>query len=136
VSGAHLHSVGLVSADLGAALEFYRLLGLDIPDTGDGDVAVAPAQGPRGSVLVVTWATRKAISAMDAGRASDPALRIQIEIGFDRAASVDEAYARAAAAGAGVVPPLDAPWGTRFAVVNDPDGNRVGLTAPLSAEAQ
>jgi catechol 2,3-dioxygenase-like lactoylglutathione lyase family enzyme len=129
VSGAHLHSVGLVTADLAAALDFYRLLGLDIPDGTDGDVAVAPAQGPAGSALVLTWATRQAISELDADRASDPALRIQMEIGYYRAGAVDAAYAKAA--GAGVVPPFDAPWGTRFAVVNDPDGNRVGLTAPL-----
>ncbi len=32
---AHLHSVGLLTADLPAALAFYRLLGLAVPD-GEG----------------------------------------------------------------------------------------------------
>lgn len=29
-----------------------------------------------------------------------------------------------------VKPPTDMPWGQRFAIVLDPDGNRVGLKAP------
>lgn len=124
---AHLHSVGLLTADLPAALAFYRLLGLAVPD-GEGPVAAAGALGPE---LTLTWGTADALGPLDPARAADPTRRVQIEIGFDAAADVDAAFARATAAGhPGVVAPFDAPWGVRFAVLDDPDGNRVALTAP------
>lgn len=46
-------------------------------------------------------------------------------------ASVDESYADLLAAGHhGRQPPYDAFWGSRYAVVEDPDGNPVGLMSP------
>jgi uncharacterized glyoxalase superfamily protein PhnB len=45
--------------------------------------------------------------------------------------AVDERYAALTAAGhAGRQPPYDAFWGSRYAVVQDPDGNDVGIMSP------
>jgi uncharacterized glyoxalase superfamily protein PhnB len=44
---------------------------------------------------------------------------------------VDRIYAELTAAGhAGQQPPYDAFWGSRYAIVCDPDGNFVGLMSP------
>jgi uncharacterized glyoxalase superfamily protein PhnB len=46
--------------------------------------------------------------------------------------AVDEAYLAATAAGyPGRQPPYHAFWGTRYAIVADPDGNDVGLMGPV-----
>jgi catechol 2,3-dioxygenase-like lactoylglutathione lyase family enzyme len=48
---------------------------------------------------------------------------------------VDALYEQLTAAGhPGQQPPYDAFWGSRFAVVTDPDGNAVGLMSPIDPE--
>ena len=48
------------------------------------------------------------------------------------AAAVDALYEQLTEAGHhGELAPFDAPWGQRYASVNDPDGNGVDLYAPL-----
>src|SRR5205085_12433399 len=45
--------------------------------------------------------------------------------------AVDEMYAELTSAGyAGHLAPIDAFWGQRFAIVDDPDGNIIGLQSP------
>ena len=39
-----------------------------------------------------------------------------------------------AAGYAGSQPPYDAFWGARYAIVEDPDGNDVGLMSPIDAQ--
>jgi uncharacterized glyoxalase superfamily protein PhnB len=47
---------------------------------------------------------------------------------------VDAAYGELTAAGHhGEREPFDAPWGQRYAVVQDPDGNGVDLYAPSAS---
>ena len=48
---------------------------------------------------------------------------------------VDEIYARLTDAGAKAQQsPIDAFWGSRYAVVEDPDGNAVGIMSPPETE--
>ncbi len=55
-------------------------------------------------------------------------------IGFDKAAEVDAAIARAEKAGASVsMPAADMFWGDRFGMVVDPFGHAWGFGAPASA---
>jgi uncharacterized glyoxalase superfamily protein PhnB len=47
-------------------------------------------------------------------------------------ADVDRIYAELSSAGyVGHLAPHDAFWGARYAVVDDPDGNVVGLQSPM-----
>jgi len=49
--------------------------------------------------------------------------------------AVDALYAALTAAGsAGRQAPYDAFWGARYAIVQDPDGNDVGLMSPIDPE--
>jgi predicted enzyme related to lactoylglutathione lyase len=55
-------------------------------------------------------------------------------IGFtlDTRAAVDATYAQlVAAAHDGLQPPFDTFWGARYAIVEDPNGNHVGLMSPI-----
>jgi uncharacterized glyoxalase superfamily protein PhnB len=46
--------------------------------------------------------------------------------------AVDARYGELTAAGyVGQQPPIDAFWGARYAIVEDPDGNHVGLMSPI-----
>jgi len=46
--------------------------------------------------------------------------------------AVDERYAKLTSVGyASRQPPYDAFWGARYAIVQDPDGNDVGLMSPI-----
>ncbi len=134
LSGAHLHSVGLLVTDLRATTAFYRLLGLTVPAVDDAPVAAASVTGAVGTDLTLTWATSAVLQPLDPRRITDPTLRIQIEIGYHTSTDVDTAWRTATAAGhTGAVEPFDTPWGVRFAILSDPDGNRVACTAPLTA---
>ena len=58
-------------------------------------------------------------------------LLIGIGFGVSSREAVDELYEELTKAGyRGQQPPFDAFWGARFAVVEDPDGNAVGLMSP------
>ena len=111
MSGAHLHSVGLHVSDLGATASFYRLLGLRVPDDQAPVVAVA-VPSPESAKVTPTWVTTAVLQALDPVRVTDPARRVQIEIGYDNASDVDAAWTSATTAGhRGVAEPFDAPWG-------------------------
>ncbi|MBP2472847.1 putative glyoxalase superfamily protein PhnB [Crossiella equi] len=58
--------------------------------------------------------------------------RISLAFQADSPAGVDAAYTDLVGRGhESELAPFDAPWGQRYAVVRDPDGNGVDLFAPL-----
>jgi uncharacterized glyoxalase superfamily protein PhnB len=122
--------IGLVVADMGKSLAFYRCLGLDIPAEADAEphVEVTLAGGMR-----LAWDGIETIRSFDPGW-TPPSGGSKISLAFlcDDPADVDRAYAGLVEAGyAGHKPPWDAFWGQRYATVLDPDGNNVELFAPL-----
>ncbi|GAA2368722.1 VOC family protein [Streptomyces carpaticus] len=123
--------IGLITGDLAASLAFYRRLGLDIPDT-DPDTPHVEARLPGG--LRLAWDTVATITSFQPDWTPPRGgHRIGIAFRCDDPAEVDRLYADLTAAGhPGANPPWDAPWGQRYAVVLDPDGNHVDLFAPLS----
>jgi catechol 2,3-dioxygenase-like lactoylglutathione lyase family enzyme len=129
---ARLDVVGIVVADMGKALSFYRRLGLDAPASADGEphVEVAVAGGLR-----VAFDTEDTIRSFHPGW-SPPAGggRTNLAFAVDTAADVDAIYAELTGAGHhGELAPFDAFWGQRYAVVLDPDGNGVDVFAPLAS---
>lgn len=125
-----LDMIGMVTADMGAALAFYRGLGLEIPTTADGEPHVE-AVGPGG--IRIAWDTVEVMRATDPDWQL-PAGENRISLAFhcETPAGVDAVYAELVAAGhQGEREPWDAFWGQRYAVVLDPDGNSVDLFAPL-----
>ena len=121
--------VNLVVRDVEAMVEFYRRLGLDIPD------------------IPAPWAAHHRSAAGEGGIDFDldstvfarqwnvgwPEGNTGAVIGFrvESRDAVDAVYADLTNAGYhGQQPPYDAFWGTRYAVVADPDGNAVGVMSP------
>ena len=82
---------------------------------------------------------RIALDAQETIRSFDPDWRPavggpQIGLAFrlDSPAEVDAAYGHLVSLGhEGHKEPWDAPWGMRYALVRDPDGNSVDLFSPL-----
>jgi catechol 2,3-dioxygenase-like lactoylglutathione lyase family enzyme len=123
-----LNAVGIVASDLARSIRFYRLLGLDVPETPDeGHVDLFLPSGIR--FMLDTEETVRSFRP-DWVRATGNQLGLALECGSP--AEVDEAYARAVAAGFhGEKEPWDAFWGQRYAQLADPDGVPVDLYAAL-----
>jgi catechol 2,3-dioxygenase-like lactoylglutathione lyase family enzyme len=124
--------IGLVVADMGTALAFYRRLGLDIPADADKEPHVEFTL-PGG--LRLAWDTVDTIRSFDPDWAPPSgAPRVALAFACADPAEVDRTYAELVDAGyAGHKPPWDAFWGMRYAVLHDPDGNGIDLHAPLPA---
>ncbi len=124
--------IGLVVADMAASLAFYRRLGFDFPSGAETEPHVEVAL-PGG--LRLAWDTA------DSFRSFDPDWRPPtggsgMGLTFDcgSPSEVDRVYDELVAAGyTGHKSPWDAFWGQRYAMVHDPDGNRVELYAALSS---
>ena len=117
--------------DLQRSIEFYRLLGLPVPDPEVPHVAV---ELPGGNSLSLD--TDETIARMHPGWAppSSSDSRLAVALGVGSPAQVDALFEKVTAAGnAGPLAPYDAPWGMRYATVADPDGNWVDLFAPLES---
>lgn len=119
---------GFVAADLPATLAFYRRLGVDIPADADGQphVEVTLPGGVR-----LGWDTVETIRSFDPDWTPPTGgHRCAVAFEYPSPAAVDAAYADLVDAGYhGHLPPWDAFWGQRYAVVHDPDGTAVDLFA-------
>jgi uncharacterized glyoxalase superfamily protein PhnB len=127
--------VNLIVRDMPATLAFYRALGVSVPDDGDEwppgtgamHVDVRFPDGPRlefdNEPMADIWHPARTAST-----------RVVLGMSFASREAVDERYAALTSAGyTGLQPPYDAFWGSRYAIVADPDGNAVGLMSPPEA---
>ncbi len=122
-----LEAIGITTADLGASLRFYGLLGVTVPDP-DEDHVEAPVPG----AVTLMWDTEELIRQIEPDLPSPVRQRIVLAFRCADSADVDATYARVVNAGfGGKTEPWDAFWGQRFAYLRDPDGNTVALFAPL-----
>jgi uncharacterized glyoxalase superfamily protein PhnB len=120
--------MGIVTSDMARSIGFYRLLGIDVPETPDeGHIDTYLPNG-----------VRFMLDSEDVVRSFRPdwtrQTGNQLGIAFECAspAEVDELYARVVEAGFhGEKEPWDAFWGQRYAQLEDPDGVPVDLFAPL-----
>jgi catechol 2,3-dioxygenase-like lactoylglutathione lyase family enzyme len=123
-----LNAIGIVSSDMARSIRFYRLLGLDVPETpGEGHV---DASLPNGLRLMLDSEEVVLSFRPDWARATGNQVSLALECGSP--AEVDEVYVRVVAAGfQGEKEPWDAFWGQRYAQLADPDGVPVDLYASL-----
>ena len=125
-----LDQVNVVVRDMDAAVAFYRRLGVEIADTApQWERHHRSAVLPEGIDLDLD--TTAFASRWDAGWPSGAGGTV---IGFrvEQRETVDRIYADLVANGAvGQQPPWDAFWGARYAVVEDPDGNAVGIMSAM-----
>jgi catechol 2,3-dioxygenase-like lactoylglutathione lyase family enzyme len=123
-----LNACGIVVSDMARSIRYYRLLGLDVPETPDeGHVDTSLPNGFR--LMLDSEETVRSFSPEWTRETGN-----QLSLAFECAspAEVDEVYAKVTAAGFhGEKEPWDAFWGQRYAQLQDPDGVPVDLYASL-----
>ena len=123
-----LNAIGIAVSDMAASIRFYRLLGLDVPETPDEDHVDAFL--PNGVRFMLDSEDVMRSFREDWVRRTGNQLSFALECGSP--AEVDEVYARVTAAGfQSEKEPWDAFWGQRYALLLDPDGVEVSLYAAL-----
>jgi catechol 2,3-dioxygenase-like lactoylglutathione lyase family enzyme len=123
-----LNAIGIVVSDMERTIRFYRLLGLDVPETpGEGHVETSLPNGFR-LMFDTEEIMRSFRPEWTRGRGN------QVALAFECAspAEVDETYRRLVEAGFhSEKEPWDAFWGQHYAQLLDPDGVGVDLYASL-----
>lgn len=125
-----MDAIAIVVGDMRRTLDFYRLLGLEIPAEANnkGYVAIDLGGGLR-----LAWNSEEVERSFNPGWQAPPiAGRMGISLRCSGSGEVDAVYDHVIQAGyQGGLSPFDAPWGSRHCRVLDPDGNAVDLFAPL-----
>jgi uncharacterized glyoxalase superfamily protein PhnB len=125
-----LDQLNIVVRDVKAAVDFYRLLGLEIPETLPEWQAHHRSADMSGEVDLDLDSAAFTASWNDGW----PVATSGVVVGFRVAMreDVDDLYAELTGAGhVGQQAPYDAFWGARYAIVEDPSGNAVGLMSPV-----
>ncbi len=123
-----LNAIGIVVSDSARSIAFYRLLGIALPEEGEGHIEAAL---PNGARLMLDSEDVIRSFRPDWSRATGNQLALAFECASP--ADVDDVYERVVAAGfEGEKEPWDAFWGHRYAQLRDPDGVPIDLYAPLA----
>lgn len=123
-----LNAIGIVVSDMARSLDFYRRLGLEVPETPhEGHVDITLPNGAR--LMLDSEATM--LSFMPEWVRQSGNL-VSLAFQCDSPAEVDQLYSEIVSAGyQGEKEPWDAFWGQRYAKLLDPDGIPVDLYATL-----
>lgn len=123
-----LTQVNLVVKDMAKTVAFYRLLGVAIdPKPRPEHVAVTFPNG-----VLLEFDSVDFVPTWDAGWKGATGGAAVLGFSVVSRESVDNLYAELTDAGyVGHQQPYDAFWGARYAIVEDPDGNSVGLMSPI-----
>jgi len=126
-----LSQLNLVVSDMDATLGFYRRLGLSVEvDPGDFHAA---AHFPNG--VIIEWDSTEFVPQWDTGWNATTGGSTVLGFWVTTREAVDDIYADLTGAGhKGHQPPYDAFWGSRYAIVDDPDGNSVAIMSPEDPE--
>jgi predicted lactoylglutathione lyase len=129
-----LYMIGLIVHDMQRSLEFYRRLGLAIPDGAEGRTHV---QIKMKSGLTLFLDSRPSAWENGVGNKGNPepvevapGQRVILEFYLDSQAEVDAKYQEMIDFDyQSYREPFEAPFNMHFAMINDPDGNTVLLSA-------
>jgi catechol 2,3-dioxygenase-like lactoylglutathione lyase family enzyme len=126
--GLELYMVGVIVEDMPRAVEFYRRLGVEVAEGSEAlDFVELTMSG-----LTFFLSTTRAQARWDPA-AQEPAAggyRILLEFYVETAEALDAKYAELTGHGyASHSAPFDVSPTTRFAMVDDPDGNTILLSA-------
>lgn len=127
-----LNQLDLVIRDMEATLAFYRALGVDIPDaaiwrtpTGVHHVDVTM---PGGFILHFDSAALAKVYNSGWREPSGTGTRAVLSFKVPAREDVDRIHEKLTGLGRrSSQPPFDAFWGARYAIVEDPDGNHIGI---------
>ncbi len=130
-----LHMLDLVTTDMDATIAFYRALGVNIPEsaiwrtpTGAHHVDITLPGG-----MTVHFDSPALAKFYNEGWQAPIGSGSRVVIGFKVSTrdEVDRSHRRLCELGyRSSQRPFDAFWGARYCVVEDPDGNHVGIMSP------
>jgi uncharacterized glyoxalase superfamily protein PhnB len=128
-----LNQVNLVVTDMAASIAFYRRFGLTVEDPG------LPEWARHHATVLMPGGIRLEMDSEAFARQWNPGWKGRaggagcvLFFGVSSRAEVDRVFESVTAAGYAVEkPPEDAFWGARYAIVEDPDGNPVGIMSPI-----
>jgi hypothetical protein len=126
--GLELYMVGVIVEDMARAAEFYRRLGVDVPEAAESEGHVEIKM----SGLTFFLSTKEANARWDPARReiSGDGYRVVLEFYLENRAALDAKYEELTGYGyGGHCAPYDVTPRTRFAMVDDPDGNTILLSA-------
>jgi len=128
-----LNQVNLIVADMDATVAFYRKLGLDIEaEPGAQHVNVRVSEG-----LHLEFDSTEFVGHWDSGWRGSTGGSAVLGLSVQTRTAVDELYASLTADGyRSHQSPYDAFWGARYAMVDDPDGNPVGIMSPIEDQSK
>ena len=130
-----LYMVGVIVSDMARAVEFYRRLGLAIAEGSEEQEHVEVKMGE----LTFFLSTKSANARWDpAARDASGGYRVILEFYLETREALDAKYEKMTGYGYEAhVAPYDVTPELRFAMVDDPDGNTILLSASLpTAQAQ
>jgi uncharacterized glyoxalase superfamily protein PhnB len=132
MAGAKFSQINLVVHDMDESLTFYRRLGIDIPEPWSGaDGRLHHAKAKTGGDVDLEFDSHRLAHAYNEGFAAERG-RVLIGVTLVTREAVDHLWNELIAEGVqGLQPPYDAFWGARYAIVEDPDGNPVGIASPI-----
>ena len=128
-----LSQINLVVKDIAASIAFYRRLGLTVEEAGHPKWAAHHAtaimpNGMRMELDSASFAKQWNPGWKDRGAGSLGVLFFTVSTRED----VDRLHATLSAVGyPSQQLPCDAFWGARYAIIEDPDGNSVGIMSPI-----
>jgi catechol 2,3-dioxygenase-like lactoylglutathione lyase family enzyme len=129
--GPIFDQLNLVVSDMEATLTFYRRLGLTIPDTDPAFLSHHRTARLQGGIDLDFDSTEFARHWDKGWRAGAGVIGFKV----DSRERVDASYADLTGAGyRGQQEPYDTFWGARYAVVEDPDGNAIGIMSPVDPD--
>jgi uncharacterized glyoxalase superfamily protein PhnB len=119
--------VDLVVEDVETTARFYAKLGLSVPELWRSEDGVAQhVETPQARI---GFNSRTLTSGYNSSWPGGSGVVLMFKV--DSRADVDEKFAELTQAGyAAHMEPIDAFWGARYAIVDDPDGNHVGIMGP------
>jgi len=131
-----LDQVDLVASDMAATLAFYRALGIDIPEeaiwstpTGAHHVDITMPSG-----LVFHFDSEPMTKVYDRGWEAPTGTGTRTVLSFKVPSRDEVDRIHGAMTDLGYrcpQPPYDTFWGARYTILEDPDGNHIGVMSPL-----
>ena len=123
-----LNAIGIVVSDMASSIRFYRLLGLDVPETPDeGHIDTFLPNGVR-----FMLDGEEVVKSFRPEWTRETGNQLALAFECESPAQVDEVYESVTSAGfEGEKEPWDAFWGQRYAQLKDPNGVPVDLYASL-----
>jgi catechol 2,3-dioxygenase-like lactoylglutathione lyase family enzyme len=133
-----LDQINIVSGNLDASIAFYRRFGVEIAEdcvwrTPSGIHHVNAGSHAASSTIQFDIDSIAFARLWNRGWQGLEGLRGRVVVGFKLPSrtAVDAVYADLTGAGySGLQAPYEAFWGSRYAVIEDPDGIAVGLMSP------